>query len=157
MSTDSQEISALLKEARPGINAGTPSEWLRETGSYVGALVYRTLYWPEVVEVSGAYFVNLHGLGEQEIARRVRSMETTSRQDWESLVNSFNHFEMSDLFALRDTSVSESQQMQVSLAESLVALWKARLSQVASEKQFTVRLAPPEPELGVCLEVRGLA
>ncbi|RKN52401.1 hypothetical protein D7231_35260, partial [Streptomyces klenkii] len=61
----------LLRAARPEVTAVTPAEWLAETGGVLEAIPYRWLYWPDVLEVHGAAFVDLSGLGREAIAERI--------------------------------------------------------------------------------------
>ncbi|GAB2918535.1 hypothetical protein [Streptomyces mayteni] len=149
----------LLRAAHPDIAAESPAEWLAETGGVLEAIPYHWLYWPEVLEVRGAVFVDLPGGGRREIDERlVRVIDGGGPgrplEAWERLVDSFNYFEIGPLFSLWRGPQDTSEEAQLALASLLIAPWEARLRGDFPGRTFDVRIAPPEPELEVCVEVR---
>ncbi|MDJ1137621.1 hypothetical protein [Streptomyces iconiensis] len=131
---------------------------LAEIGSVTDAIAYRWLFWPDVVEVGGAVFVDLEGIGREGISQRLRTAHDSSRfgessEQWTELINSFNYFEIGNIFAQWKGSQDSSEEVQLTLAASLIEPWTARIATVRPARQVEVQIAPPDPTLGVCIEV----
>ncbi|MDJ0340820.1 hypothetical protein QMK19_18740 [Streptomyces sp. H10-C2] len=153
-----EEQLAVLRAAHPDGEAESPADWLAEIGGTVEAIPYRWLYWPEVFELSGAVFVDLYGAGEAEIARRLAAAVAAGgpgrgSQEWTELVDGFNFFEISQLFRQWRGPLDASEEAGLALAGLLVEPWRGRLRAAFPGREFGVRISPPQPELGVCVEV----
>lgn len=131
---------------------------LAEVGSVTEAIAYRWLFWPEVFEVGGAVFVDLEGLGRERISDRLRTAHDSTRfgesaGQWTELVNSFNYFEIGNLFTQWRGPQDSNKEVQLALAASLIEPWTARIAAIQPSRRVRVQIAPPEPTLGVCIEV----
>jgi hypothetical protein len=113
------------------------------------ALLYSRIFWPSFVEIEGMVF--LEGTFEDESdMRRLREAIERYSGDPESVEESFNFHELDLLFGgLQGTSAEDDDL----LAERLTAMWKARLRDLFSNRQFLVEVVRPDPseghELGV--------
>lgn len=150
---------AVLRSAHPDVSAGNGPEWLAEVGGVVEAIPYRWLYWPDLVEVHGAAFVDLYGVGREEYEARLTSAVESGKpgraeEEWTALVDSFNYFEVSEIFRRWGGPVAALEDSQLALTELLLEPWQARLAQALPRREFRVVVAEPTPELGVCVEVR---
>lgn len=101
--SESERVLPLLKSVYPEFEADSPADALLELGSVAAALPYRWLYWPDVVEVADALFVDLFGLGHEGVENRLRETLRSqdsgrSRAEWKQWVDSFNYVEISYLF-----------------------------------------------------------
>ncbi|MDT0270539.1 hypothetical protein RM844_30130 [Streptomyces sp. DSM 44915] len=149
----------ILRAAHPETDATAPLEWLSKLGAVVEAIPYHWLYWPPILEVRGAAFVDLDGYGEAELARLVderisREAPGRSQTEWESFVNNFNYFEIPYLFSHWREPLAASQEAELALVSLLSEPWQAKLQARFPNRRFTVGVAPPDPSLGVCVEVR---
>ncbi|RAG82763.1 hypothetical protein DN069_25760 [Streptacidiphilus pinicola] len=154
-----QDPVAVLQSAHPEVSAESGPEWLAEVGGVIEAIPYRWLYWPEIVQVRGAVFVDLHGAGRDTYDARLASAVESGHPDrggeaWTALVDSFNYFEVSEIFRRWGGPQASLEDSQLALAELLLEPWRARLAQAAPDRRFRVAVAEPTPELGVCVEVR---
>ncbi|GAB3116145.1 hypothetical protein GCM10027160_24510 [Streptomyces calidiresistens] len=148
-----EESLNILRSAHPEIEADRPADWLSELGGVIASIPYRWLFWPDVHEVFGAAVVDLHGYGRKEIERRLISARS-SGGEWIDVVDSFNYFEVSQIFRMWEGSLVNEERTEILFARLLVEPWTARLSQVFPGRTFRVSPKAPEFEIGVCLEVR---
>ncbi|WP_158718223.1 hypothetical protein [Streptomyces albus] len=152
-----QDPLAVLRAAIPELEAETMPQALAEIGSVTEAIPYRWLFWPAMIEVAGAVFVDLYGAGEEEIKRRLRaacaSGGVKDQSGWNRLVASFNYFEIGNIFSSWRGSQDSDEQVQLALAESLIEPWNAKISALFPESRAKARIAAPDPTLGVCIEV----
>ena len=131
---------------------------LIELGSVTEAIPYRWLFWPEVIRVFGVVIVDLEGIGEEAVEQRIRAARNSQRfrgsvERWNELIDSFNYFEIGALFSRWKGSQDSSEDVQLALASSLIEPWTAKIRASFPESRATVRIAQPEPDLGVCIEV----
>ncbi|RCG19179.1 hypothetical protein DQ392_10840 [Streptomyces reniochalinae] len=133
-------------------------EALMELGSVTEAIVYRWLFWPDVLEIHGAIIVDLYGAGQEEIERRMSAARSSPRFDntiekWARIVDSFNYFEISTLFTRWCGPQDSREDVQLALAATLVPPWRAKIENTFPGTLATAQIAAPDPDLGVCIEV----
>ncbi|MGY1437435.1 hypothetical protein [Streptomyces reniochalinae] len=149
---------AVLRAANPNLEAESMPEALMELGSVTEAIVYRWLFWPDVLEIHGAIIVDLYGAGQEEIERRMSAARSSPRFDntiekWARIVDSFNYFEISTLFTRWCGPQDSREDVQLALAATLVPPWRAKIENTFPGTLATAQIAAPDPDLGVCIEV----
>lgn len=152
----------VLRAAYPDVDATAPTQWLAELGTVVEAMPYHWLYWPPLLETHGAVFVDLNGYGQAELERVVgeavsRGAPGRSRAAWADFVNGFNYFEIPYLFTRWPGPLGASEEAELALVRLLSEPWESKLHTRYPDRRFQVGVAPPDPSLGVCVEVRQVA
>lgn len=146
---------AIIRSVYPDRDFGSMGNALGGLGSIVEAIPYRWLFWPDLELVFDAVFVDVNGVGAGEYRKRIEPIKATAagESEWGRLVNSFNQFEVSHLFRNVGDRVEFGEDVQLTFAELLIAPWTAKLALEYPDRNFTVRIAPPSPELEVSIEV----
>jgi hypothetical protein len=151
------EIARILAEAYPSVDSADPVSYVSELGDSVQALVYARLFWPKLVEFEGAVFIALWGDDESYISERLRTPApdpSWGPLSWESVVDSFNKFEVAHIFRQYRGPAEVSDQANYELGQVLVQTWSARLAGAYPERKFTVRFSAADEVMDSRIEVR---
>ncbi|BCJ58161.1 hypothetical protein [Micromonospora endophytica] len=146
----------ILQSAYPEVGSVDPVEYISELGDSVQALVYSMLFWPKLVEIEGAVFVALWGDDAQYISRRLRVPVSSSKWaplSWSKFVDSFNIFEIAQIFRQNRGPAELVEDANRELALVLVRSWSARLSASFPERRFSVRLVASDEMMESRIEV----
>lgn len=115
-------------------------DYLHAFGNVRGALLYSTLFVPELIEVEGCVFLKDIGIyppgGWEEVAARIRVARKTSPEALKELVDSCNWVEVPYLFSDRSGSTEEDE----ALAQVIVQAWRARLKDRFPDRCFAVHV-----------------
>ncbi len=89
-------------------------------------------FWPKLVELQGAVFFALDGNDEQEIRKRLYTPFGDAHPEWPAMtwqnaVNSYNRFEVSQLFYVWREPSDLVSSASKELSHFLVQTWQARL------------------------------
>ncbi|MFI1766024.1 hypothetical protein ACH41H_28740 [Streptomyces sp. NPDC020800] len=152
------ELTSLIRQAHPEVEADTPTQALAELGGVIDAIPYRWLYWPDLLKVHGAPFVDLYGVGGDGIGDRLSRIIGSrppgrSLEEWKECVDSFNYFEIAHLFRRWGGTYDSLETSHLALAELLQEPWRARLQSSYPEFSPTVRALLPDGDVGVCIAV----
>ena len=109
-------------------------------GSAIEAIMYSTLFWPEVTETLG--FVLLKDRIDTEEAKTRLSKAISKTMDLSEVEESFNLVEIpSDLFSrLEDTTDEQVEH----LAGCLVEMWRTKLQVAYPSRELVVRVLSPD-------------
>ncbi|GLW93966.1 hypothetical protein [Actinokineospora globicatena] len=135
-----------------GERAGEVRVW--EEGDAVTALKYSYLFWPCLVEVDGAVFVRLDGNSDSGLAELVKERAVGYRGGWADCVDSYNRFEVEQLFRAWHGQREWDGELHWELGEVLVRTWRARLAEGYPDRRFEVLLLEPEDGFGTRIDVR---
>jgi hypothetical protein len=116
-----------------------PLDFIYAEGSPVDALLYSSLFWPELLEVDGAILLRVTVEDDEDLARiravvRERGPVETERR--------FNLWEFSDLFGngLADIGDEEAELLMTRLVE----MWRFRLLAQFPQRRFALEVLAPE-------------
>ena len=114
-------------------------DFIYAEGSPVDALLYSSLFWPELLEVDGAILLRATVEDDDGLARiravvRERGPVETERR--------FNLWDFSDLFGngLADINDDEAELLMTRLAE----MWRCRLHAQFPDRRFALEVLTPE-------------
>ncbi|MGO1056608.1 hypothetical protein [Crossiella sp. CA198] len=149
----------ILRAAFPEVDSDDPSSYFWQQGDLFQALSFAWLFWPRLVELHGAIFVVLGGADETEISSRLTTPLANARSDWPPMawpdaVDSYNWFEIDQLFRGWRGPGEVVSDAQECLAIVLVQTWLARLVGAYPERSFSVTLVQADEEAGLRIEVR---
>lgn len=151
-----EQAAVILGEAFPEVDSTDPVEYVSELGDAVQAVLYSFLFWPKLVEFHGAVFVALWGDDEEYISQRLTSPvsgQSYPPLGWTKVVESFNRFEVHQIFRQIRGSWEKSEETHRQLALVLVETWRARLGAAYPERSFRVWFQEGDEDMGSRIEI----
>jgi hypothetical protein len=114
-------------------------DFIHAEGSPVEALLYSSLFWPELLEVDGAILLRAAVEDDEDLARIRAVVQEAGPVEAE---RRFNLWEFSDLFGngLADIGDHEAELLMTRLAE----MWRCRLHTQFPERRFALEVLAPE-------------
>lgn len=162
MLSSNENLSRILGEAYPDINASDEVAYFGEVSSLYSALACSVLFWPKLLEIDDAVFIALYGDDERELKRRFR--ELVRREDihphtpaWREWVSTFNKFEIVHLFRRWSDPQSAIEPAAEALGRVLTQTWSARLRDSYPNRIFETLLLPDNGEESLRIVVRQLS
>ncbi|BDZ53061.1 hypothetical protein GCM10025870_01340 [Agromyces marinus] len=136
------ERDEILRVAFPWVDGAVPADYRWNIGTPVHALLYGSLYWPDLFEFGGAVFVSVWGNDRRDTIERLTSPSSDSSpfvRSWKESVDSFNVFELPYLFGGAGDDRELERRAEAALADVLVQTWVARLRASYPQRTFDVR------------------
>lgn len=135
-----------------------PVSYFGRTSDVFDALSFAWLFWPKLVELQGAVFFALDGNDEQEIRKRLYTPFGDAHPEWPAMtwqnaVNSYNRFEVSQLFYVWREPSDLVSSASKELSHFLVQTWQARLRREYPERVFSVQVIEPDDSTELSIEV----
>ncbi|GGN85656.1 hypothetical protein GCM10010112_66320 [Actinoplanes lobatus] len=154
-----ERVGAILRAAFPDVASDDPVAYFKNEGDVFQALSFSWLFWPRLVELYGAVFIALHGNDEVEISERLSKPladghSNWPRMVWSDAVDSYNWFELDQLFTRWRGPREFVAEAESELAEILVHTWRARLVSGFPDRRFAVTLSPADESVGLAIRVR---
>ncbi|GAB3953993.1 hypothetical protein [Streptomyces sparsus] len=150
-------VGRILHASFPEVDSLDPVSYISEIGDAVLALLYSRLYWPKLVEFHGAVFVALWGEDGEYISSRLQGPAVSqdwSSMSWERAVDSFNSFEIHQIFRQIRGPDQFSEAAHAELGSVLTQTWQARLGAAYPERRFRVQFVGADEVVGSRIEVR---
>lgn len=156
------QIPSVLRAAFPEVDSDDPVSYYSQVGDVFQGLSYAWLFWPRLVFLHGAVFLALEGNDEANISGRLKTPYADGHPDWPRLawseaVNSYNSFEVDQLFRHWREPGERWADACVILGRILVETWSARLLQQYPGRTFSVKLVETEAPAELWLEVRQVS
>ncbi|MFJ9941284.1 hypothetical protein [Streptomyces erythrochromogenes] len=151
-------VRDVLHAAFPHVESDDPVGFFSEEGDVMEALKYAYLYWPNLFELHGAVFLALQGDDERETADRLSTPVADGQSGWGALswtgmVDSYNVFEVEQLFRRWRGPAEVSEDAHRALGEFLVQMWSARLAAAYPSREFAVRLIEADEDMDLRIQV----
>lgn len=150
MKSTSQHLVAEL--ARIHSNQDTTNfgvlDYLYAFGSPIEAMAYAKLFWPDFLVVEGMV-IRADVIEDEADLNRIREVLQQWNGDIAKTECSFNRFEV-PCGAFGKRAGEGSPELGNELAQTLVEMWRARLSQLYPERTFSVFLEH-EPASNTCI------
>ncbi|WP_332757235.1 hypothetical protein [Streptomyces sp. MT206] len=148
----------VLHAAFPHVESDDPVGFFAEEGDVMEALQYAYLYWPNLFELHGAVFLGLQGDDERETADRLSTPVADGQpgwapMSWTEMVDSYNVFEVEQLFRRWRGPAEVSEDAHRVLGEFLVQMWSARLAAAYPSREFDVRLIEADEDMDLRVQV----
>jgi hypothetical protein len=140
---DDETIGRALQAAFPGVDSQDPVGFFGQIGDVFGALSYAYLFWPKLIEIHGAVFVAVTGDYEGQVRERLAvpaAQEEARPLAWKEVVDSFNWFEISQLFGRWREPRDFTDDAYEGVGGFLVESWGAKLRLEFPDREFEVRL-----------------
>ncbi|QSB13576.1 hypothetical protein JQS43_18575 [Natronosporangium hydrolyticum] len=154
-----ERAGVILRAAFPDVGSDDPVAYFGNQGDVFQALSFAWLFWPRLVELHGAVFIALNGDDEAEISARLRRPLADTDASWPPMawsaaVDSYNWFEVEQLFLRWRGPREFVTDAEEELAETLVKTWRARLADGYPERRFAVTLTLANESAGLRIVVR---
>lgn len=156
------QAAPILRAAFPEVDSDDPVSYYSQVGDVFQGLSYAWLFWPRLVLLHGAVFLALEGHDEEDISDRLKTPFADGHPDWPRLtwpeaVNSYNRFEVDQLFSHWREPGERWAGACVMLGRVLAETWSARLLQQYPERAFSVNTVETEAPAELWLEVRQVS
>ncbi|WJK40037.1 hypothetical protein O7608_27020 [Solwaraspora sp. WMMA2056] len=154
-----ERAGMILRAAFPDVGSDDPVSYFGNQGDVFQALSFSWLFWPKLLELHGAVFLALSGNDQAEISARLSMPLAGDSVDWPPMkwseaVDSYNWFEVDQLFLRWRGPREFVADAEKELAEILVQTWRARLGGSYPDREFSVTLALADESAGLRIVVR---
>lgn len=155
---DQPSVDRILREAFPDVDSDDPGSYFTLVGDVFLALSFSYLFWPKFVTMYDAVFVVL-GEGHERLLRErltVPLEQGGSSQrplSWARMVNTFNWFEVSQLFSRWREPRALVPAAYDELDKILCRVWRAKLRGDFPDRIFKVDLVEADQDLELRIEV----
>ena len=136
-SNESKQLTQFLRNRFGDMKNFSPDDYLHAFGKERDALLYWSLFFPELVEVENSIFLKRMVTNEDELKEEIIS----SQRSILDIETSYNFVEVGYLFGCGDSNISDAEELL--LAKKIRLGWDAWLKVKYPNKVFCVEVLGP--------------